>query len=311
MAATAQHIADTSNDLSRRASDMATTIEALVGDAGRLVEIAGELTDGAQAGVARNAQLRELAQQSSARLAESTAALDTLAADAHSSASAVEELARASEEIQTFVGLVTKMARQSKLLALNAAMEAARAGEQGQGFAVVSTEVRRLAASSAEAAERTEALVKGVLAHVAESRAASARAAATVDAVRAATQLGLDSFRQVEGAAREAEHWTGSIERAATRSSAQVAEMNGRLEALSEGTARFTSAMEEVAAASQQQSASTEEIAAAGTELLKSASRLESLTAGYRIEDGEVASHGARAALALVRDDASPAKSAA
>jgi methyl-accepting chemotaxis protein len=154
--------------------------------------------------------------------------------------------------------------------------------------------------------------VKGVLAHVAESRAASARAAATVDAVRAATQLGLDSFRQVEGAAREAEHWTGSIERAATRSSAQVAEMNGRLEALSEGTARFTAAMEEVAAASQEQSASTEEIAAAGTELLKSASRLESLTAGYRIEDGEVASHGVRAsALALVRDGDAPAKSAA
>ena len=320
MAATAQHIADTSNDLSRRASEMAGTIEALVDDSGRLVAIAGELTDGAQAGVARNAQLRALAQESSARLAEGTAALDTLAADAHSSASAVEELATASEEIQTFVTLVTKMARQSKLLALNAAMEAARAGEQGQGFAVVASEVRRLAASSAEAAERTEALVRGVLAHVAESRAASARAASTVDAVRSATQLGLDSFRQVEEAARDAEHWTASIERAATLSSEHVAQMSGRLEALSEGTSLFTTAMEEVAAASQEQSASTEEIAAAGHELLRAAEHLSRLTAGFRVEEDATrapATTSAAAAmpatvpaLALVRDE-QPAQSAA
>lgn len=285
MAETAQHIAQTSNDLSRQAGDMAETIEALVADAVRLVGIAAELTEGVHTGVARNAQLRQLAQESGARLIESASALDTLAADAHSSYVAVEELARASEEIQSFVTLVTKMARQSKLLALNAAMEAARAGEQGQGFAVVASEVRRLAASSADSAERTEALVKGVLARVADSRAASARAAATVDAVRAATQLGLESFRQVEGAAREAEQWTTSIERAATRTSAQVGEMNGRLEALASGTQRFATAMEEVAAASQEQSASTEEIAAAGQELLRSADRLSTLSATFRTAD--------------------------
>lgn len=284
MAETAQHIAQTSNDLSRRAGDMAGTIDALVADAVRLVAIAAELTEGAHAGVARNAQLRQLAQESGARLVESAGALDQLAADAHSSFQAIEELARASEEIQSFVTLVTKMARQSKLLALNAAMEAARAGEQGQGFAVVASEVRRLAASSAESAERTEALVKGVLERVAESRAASARTAATVDAVRAATTLGLESFRQVEGAAREAEQWVASIERAATQTSAQVGEMNGRLEALSEGTTRFATAMEEVAAASQEQSASTEEIAAAGQELTRSAERLRGLTATFRVE---------------------------
>lgn len=312
MAATAQHIADTSNDLSRRAGEMAVTIDALVADAGRLVAIAGELAEGAQAGVARNAQLRALAQESSARLAEGTAALDTLAADAHSSAAAVEELATASEEIQTFVTLVTKMARQSKLLALNAAMEAARAGEQGQGFAVVASEVRRLAASSSEAAERTEALVRGVLAHVAESRAASARAAGTVDAVRSATQLGLDSFRQVEAAARDAEHWTASIDRAASQSSEQVGQMSGRLEALAETTARFTAAMEEVAAASQEQSASTEQIAAAGHDLLRAAERLSRLTANFRVDEAGARTDASVDAptLALVRDG-QPAQSAA
>ena len=45
---------------------------------------------------------------------------------------AIESLGAASEEIRSFVGLVRKLARQSKLLALNAAMEAARAGEHGE-----------------------------------------------------------------------------------------------------------------------------------------------------------------------------------
>lgn len=75
----------------------------------------------------------------------------------------LEALVLTADAIREFVTLVRKMARQSKLLALNAAMEAARAGEQGSGFAVVAGEVRRLAKSSADAAERTDVLVSEVL----------------------------------------------------------------------------------------------------------------------------------------------------
>ena len=284
MATTAQHIADTSHDLSRRAAEMSTTIDALVADARRLVDIGNQLADGAHAGVARNTQLRQLARESGSRLDESALALDTLAADAYASAAAVEALASASEEIRAFVTLVTKFSRQSKLLALNAAMEAARAGEQGQGFAVVATEVRRLAAGAGEAAQRTEEVVKGVLERVAESRIASSRAANTVDGVRAATEQGLESFRQVEAAAEDATQWTSSIDQAATRSGALIAEMNAKLGALAEGTSRFAVAMQDVAAASQEQSASTQEIAAAGASLAASAQRLSALAAAFHTE---------------------------
>lgn len=283
MAASAGEIAHTASELSQQSTGMAQSINSLSTSAEQLLRLAGELRDGAHEGVARNGQMRALASESRTKLDESTRALDVLAKDVGASATAIDGLAKASLEVRTFVTLVQKLARQSKLLALNAAMEAARAGEHGQGFAVVASEVRRLSAMSSEAAQRTEQVMGGVLRGIEESRASSDRSVTTVKQVLAATEHGVRSFVAVEGAVESSENWTTSIEQAATAANILVEEITKRLTSLSGGTESFAAAMEQVAASSEEQSASTQQIAAAAGALSSAAERLSQLVANLKL----------------------------
>jgi methyl-accepting chemotaxis protein len=285
MAASAGQIAHTAADLSHQSAVMAETIRTLADSSEHLVGVASKLDTGAHEGVERNARLRALALENRARLDDSSRSLAVLSGDVEASAAAIEQLATASEEVRTFVTLVQKLARQSKLLALNAAMEAARAGEHGHGFAVVAEEVRRLAAMSSDAAERTERVVGEVLRGVAQSRTSSGRTVETVRTVRAATEQGSQSFGQIEQAVAEADTWTASIENAVNTASSVVREMRGKLDSLAAGTDSFAAAMQEVAASSEEQSASTEEIAAAAGTLSGAAERLTQLVSNLRLEE--------------------------
>jgi len=106
--------------------------------------------------------LQSLAKSTTLDIEALIAGVGTAAKANMESAKMITELERLSDEIGKIVHAVARIADQTNLLALNAAIEAARAGEHGKGFAVVADEVRNLAEISEKSARGIQEVVNEI-----------------------------------------------------------------------------------------------------------------------------------------------------
>jgi methyl-accepting chemotaxis protein len=168
------------------ARDLGASAEQLTGVTGRIGESAREAA--AQAGLVAaaagdvsasvqsvaagsdemGASIREIAQNANDAAQVAAGAVGV----AQNTNETVAKLGASSAEIGDVVKVITAIAEQTNLLALNATIEAARAGEAGKGFAVVASEVKDLAQETAKATEDISRRVETIQADTSSAVAA-------------------------------------------------------------------------------------------------------------------------------------------
>lgn len=164
------------------------------------------------------------------------------AQEAETTTSTMRNLGIASQKIGDVVSLITDIAEQTNLLALNATIEAARAGEAGKGFAVVASEVKSLANQTAKATEEIDAQVSGI-------QTISEEAAGAIDAIAGTIGKMNEIATAISAAMEEQRAATEEISRNVTEASNGTAEVSANIAGVSQGAAETGRAAGEVLSA--------------------------------------------------------------
>ncbi len=151
-----------------------------------MVEIMSEVAAGAGRAAGDSKSAEEEAGSGVEVVRETIACIARVAEQTAAVAEGMGELGAHAAGIGRILELITDVADQTNLLALNAAIEAARAGEAGRGFAVVADEVRKLAEKTMQATTDVAAAVRAIRQGVDAGSAATERA---VELTRQTTQL--------------------------------------------------------------------------------------------------------------------------
>jgi len=240
-------------------TDMADSMKAVSKDAEGSVDVAHKSL--------------EIAQKGAGIVRKSITGMDTIREQIQETSKRIKRLGESSQEIGDIVGLITEIADQTNILALNAAIQASTAGEAGRGFAVVADEVQRLAERASNATKQIEALVKTIQSDTNE--AVSSMEASTTNVVSGAKMAedAGDALIEIENVSDELAELITGISTSANKQASVAMDVSNTMNVIQEITLQTSEGTEET-------SASIGNLSVLANELRKS-------VAGFKLPDSD------------------------
>jgi len=235
---TAMSLAEASNHQAREIasasaaiSDMAESMENVTKEAAESAEVAR--------------QSMEIAQKGAGVVRETIGSMEDIRETIQETSKRIKRLGESSQEIGDIVGLITEIADQTNILALNAAIQASTAGDAGRGFAVVADEVQRLAERAGNATKQIETLVNTIQADTNEAiTSMEVSTAGVVSGAKRAEDAG-EALREIENVSTSLANLIEGISKSARKQSAIANDVSKTMNVIQEITLKTSEGTEE------------------------------------------------------------------
>ena len=304
-------VAQTADDVANSAHELSSVSEQISQSAGQMATAMAEVTTGADQQVN---QLREVddslksirsaaddvrerasevnglaqgietsAQAKRVEIERTLGILIDVKATVQRAAAEVAALNTTTDDINRFVGMVSRIAEQTNLLALNAAIEAARAGHAGRGFAVVAEEVRKLAEQAQGAADDIVRMTGVVTTRVTNTSEAMELGASRVAEIEHVSRDIDEALRTITEAAARTRVAADGVSSAAEANAGAASSAAAGIVSISRTAEGHAATAQEVSASTEEQSAACEEMSSSSAHLQDGSLLLRELVKGLRI----------------------------